>query len=268
MKKKGNVPRQYDLPNAKFLLHKAGPVQYYRGDFFVLIASQTTIAEVNETLRIKSWDVRYMYDLPTLRLELWMDATVVNEYAELKGSKALNELASHPSLEMERIVLSFFRTVPLGDFADRYIYACVVDLLLQLVIEVEERKVRPRTSGEVFALAEKAKDIIENDLSEYDTVQELASKLAVTKRELQYSFKKRYGVTVGEFSKKVRMDYAHRLLETTNDILLTIALAVGYNDTANFSIAFKNHFGYSPGTVHNKIKSGSVTDSQKPVPDS
>jgi AraC-like DNA-binding protein len=26
-------------------------------------------------------------------------------------------------------------------------------------------------------------------------------------------------------------------------------MAVGYNDTGNFSIAFKSHFGYSPGAV-------------------
>lgn len=258
MKQKGPAPAYYRLPNATVQHHATGSYQYYFGDFFLLLVSQPSSPSAHlswlQVNREPGWNTQFLYAHPDFLFELWMDSAVADEYEGLKGQLHLHPLLPYPSLELDRIVLSFFRTVPSGGLADRFLYARVVELLLQLVMDILQQRTASRIRESVAAVAEQAKAIIQSDWSVYDTVESLARKTGVSKKELQYAFKKRYGMTVGRFSKEERLKQAQYLLRTTDDILLSVAMAVGYNDTANFSAAFKSYFGYTPGTLQKRKK--------------
>lgn len=253
MKKKEIVQKICRLPNATRLQIESTLFQYYRGDFFMIFVTQPALHEIHEKLKRKYVEedlgVRFLFRNTAFIFEILFNGESLADYEELKNTDNLNELLSYSSLETERNVKSFFRPVTEGKLADRFLYARVVDLILQLVQEVAEVKAKPIISETAAEIAGKARDIILEDLSVYDTIEGVAGKIGISKKELQRAFKQRFGLTIGKFSKEERMKHAHHLLETTDDILLSIAMAVGYNDTGNFSVAFKNQFGYSPGAV-------------------
>lgn len=258
MKKKGIVQKTYRLPNATKLQMEPGLFQYYRGDFFMIFITQPMLQETHEKLKRKYVEedlvVSFLFKNTVFIFEILLNREALVDYEEFRDTNNLNELLPYCSLEIERNVNSFFRPVTEGRLADRFIYARVVDLILQLVLEVTEVKTKPTISKAVAEIAGKARDIILEDLSVYDTIEGIADKIGISKKELQLAFKQRFGLTIGRFSKEERMKHAHYLLETTDQILLSVAMAAGYNDTGNFSIAFKNHFGYSPGSVQKKIR--------------
>lgn len=253
MKKKGIVQKIYRLPNATKLQMESGLFQYYRGDFFMIFVTQPELHEIHEKQKRKYVEedlgVSFLFRNRAFIFEILFNGESLADYQELKGANNLNELLPYCSLETERTIKSFFRPVTEGRLADRFVYARVVDLILQLVQEVIEIRTKPITSKAVAEIAEKARELILEDLSVYDTIGQIADKIGVSNKKLQHAFKQRFGLTIGKFSKEERMKHAHHLLETTDDILLSIAMAVGYNDTGNFSVAFKNQFGYSPGAA-------------------
>ena len=130
----------------------------------------------------------------------------------------------------------------------------VEDLLVHMVYQIGRLDKAPFFDQSEIRKAEEVKKIILLDFSIFDSVEILARKVGTTEQKLQLTFKHLFGVTVGKFSKDERMKRAHDLLMFTNEILLSIALMVGYNDAGNFSTAFKNHFGYSPGHIQKRLK--------------
>ncbi len=258
MKKKGIVQKICRLPNATKLQIESGLFQYYSGDFFMICVTQPVLHETHEKFKRKyaeaNLEVSFLFKNTVFIFEILFRREALADYEELKDINNLNELLPYCSLEIERNIKSFFRPVTEGRLADRLLYARVVDLILQLIQEVTEVKAKTSISKAAVEIAEKARDIIIEDLSVYDTIEGIVGKIGISKKELQHAFKQRFGLTLGKFSKEERMKHAHYLLETTDQILLSIAMASGYNDTGNFSIAFKNHFGYSPGSVQKKMK--------------
>lgn len=258
MKKNDTVQRIYKLSNATKIQTACGLFQYYRGDFFMILVSQPALAATHQELKTKyredDLDISFHFENKAFIFEILFSKADLQDYDELKEFTNLNELVPYCSFELERRIQSFFGNVTEGKLADRFIYARVVDLILQLNQEVSDVKSRSGISKSEVKSAEQARDVILEDLSVYDTIEGIADKIGISKKELQQAFKQRFGLTIGKFSKEERMKHAHYLLETTDQILLSVAMAVGYNDTGNFSIAFKNHFGYSPGYVQKKIR--------------
>jgi len=130
----------------------------------------------------------------------------------------------------------------------------VEDLLVHMIYRLASLDKAPQFDQVELTKAQQVKKIIESDFKIYDSVEILARKVNTTEQKLQLSFKHCYGMTVGKFSKDERMKNAQRILMDTNETLLSVAISVGYNDPGNFSTAFKNHFGYSPGHVQKRMK--------------
>ena len=61
------------------------------------------------------------------------------------------------------------------------------------------------------------------------------------------AFRRRYGCTIGEYVRDLRVQYALHLLETSDTPLGQVALDAGFCDQGHFGRAFKEHTGVSPG---------------------
>ena len=262
MKKRKTPARPtYLLAGATLIKNDHYLFQYYKGDFFTLFLTQPQNVPLHDQLKLKNLDplhpVRLRYTDEFI-FEVFIDRHTIKEYETvcslLSSNDDLNTLIPFWSLGMEQAVKSFFNSSLKGSLADRFMYARVVDLLIQLVHHMIEIFERPEIDEATIRHAEKAKQIILDDLSVYDTVEKLARKVGISEFDLQLAFKQRFGMTVGKFSKDERMKFAHDMLEKTGDILLSVALSVGYNDPGNFSVAFKNYYGYSPGYIQRKKK--------------
>ncbi len=155
---------------------------------------------------------------------------------------------------MEQAVTEILSYSMMDELAADFFKRRVHDLLVHMVYHLGKLDNAPQFDAADLQKAQEVKKIIVADFSIYDSVERLARKVGTSEQKLQLAFKHLFGVTVGKFSKDERMKKAHDILMYTNEILLSIALMVGYNDAGNFSTAFKNHFGYSPGHVQKHLK--------------
>lgn len=95
-------------------------------------------------------------------------------------------------------------------------------------------------------IVSKAKSFIGEHLGENLSVATLAEKFYVSPNYFSRLFKRIAGEGCNEYIVRMRIEKSKTLLETTTLKTGRIALAVGYNDTNYFSIAFKKHTGVSP----------------------
>ena len=62
-----------------------------------------------------------------------------------------------------------------------------------------------------------------------------------------------YGQSTRKFLQMRRMDKASELLRTTNQTVLQIAFAVGYESASQFSQIFKRHYQLPPAQYRRQI---------------
>ena len=76
------------------------------------------------------------------------------------------------------------------------------------------------------------------------------SRLAgINRNKLNQGFKQLYGKTAFNLLRDARLSKARTLLKQTDLSLSEVAFSVGYNSQANFTKAFRAHFGQTPKTV-------------------
>ena len=91
-----------------------------------------------------------------------------------------------------------------------------------------------------------AQTFIENNFMEKITVDELASRLALGRRNLERRFKKATSNTVVEYIQRVKIEAAKKSFETTRKNINEIMYDVGYSDTKAFRTVFRKITGLSP----------------------
>ncbi|MCP4118636.1 MAG: helix-turn-helix transcriptional regulator [Desulfobacteraceae bacterium] len=97
--------------------------------------------------------------------------------------------------------------------------------------------------------AREAYHILLNRIECPPSLQDLSVMVGMNRNKLNNGFKKLYGGTVFKVLRDARLSKAVSLLQDTDSSLSEIALSVGYSDQANFSNAFRRHFGHTPKLV-------------------
>lgn len=189
-------------------------------------------------------------------LEIFMDIDVANEYIKrylpdfdivefyegLKKSNGYvlvraNERIDHVIGELydvdERIKLDYFRL------------KCIELMLFFSITEFRD--------NDKISLSRKQADIVENvkndlinDLESQITIDELASKYAISKTSLKNCFREVYGKPIFRWRKEYRLDYACKLIEQDELTISEISKRVGYSSPSKFSQAFKDYVGCTP----------------------
>lgn len=104
----------------------------------------------------------------------------------------------------------------------------------------------------------KAQIYIEKNYREKITVSQLASMLAVGRRNLERRFKKATANTVVEYIQRVKIEAAKMNLENSRDNVNEVMYKVGYSDTKAFRTAFKRITGLSPIHYRNKYNRDAI----------
>jgi transcriptional regulator GlxA family with amidase domain len=92
----------------------------------------------------------------------------------------------------------------------------------------------------------KAQEFIENNFQEKITVDQLASMLALGRRNLERRFKKATSNSVIEYMQRVKIEAAKKNLESSRENVNEVMYKVGYTDSKAFRITFKKITGLSP----------------------
>jgi transcriptional regulator GlxA family with amidase domain len=99
----------------------------------------------------------------------------------------------------------------------------------------------------------KAQEYIEKNYQERITVDELATSLAISRRNLERRFKKVTYNSIVEYVQRVRIEAAKINLERTTDNVNEAMYKAGYNDSKAFRTTFKKITGLSPMQYRNKF---------------
>ena len=92
----------------------------------------------------------------------------------------------------------------------------------------------------------KAQEFIEANFQEKITVDQIASRFAIGRRNLERRFKKATSNTVVEYIQRVKMEAAKINLESSRENVNEVMYKVGYTDTKAFRNTFKRITGLSP----------------------
>ncbi|MFZ0452261.1 MAG: helix-turn-helix domain-containing protein [Ignavibacteriaceae bacterium] len=98
----------------------------------------------------------------------------------------------------------------------------------------------------------KAQEYIESNFQDKITVDQLASMLALSRRNLERRFKKATANTVVEYIQRVKIEAAKLKLESSRENVNEVMYKIGYSDPKAFRVTFKKITGLSPIQYRNK----------------
>ncbi|HVY76527.1 MAG TPA: helix-turn-helix domain-containing protein [Puia sp.] len=98
----------------------------------------------------------------------------------------------------------------------------------------------------------RAQAFIEKHFHEKISVEQLASMLAISRRNLERRFKKATSNTAVEYMQRVKIEAAKQSLESSRENINEVMYKVGYTDTKAFRNAFKRITGLSPVEYRNR----------------
>lgn len=121
----------------------------------------------------------------------------------------------------------------------------ISETLSNLLNEAKQSKAQQLSSHDKIRL-QRACDFILDDPSQLLSVDGVAKQAGISISGLQRLFKRVYGCSVFDYIRQVRLNKAMSLLKTGEFSVDQVSYYVGYNRPANFSTAFKRHFGVTP----------------------
>lgn len=103
-----------------------------------------------------------------------------------------------------------------------------------------------------------AQEYIEENYEQMIRVDELAEKLALSRRTLERRFKKATSNTVTEYVQRVKVEAAKKDLERTRKNVTEVMYEVGYSDTKSFRNLFRKITGLTPNEYRDKYNRDAV----------
>lgn len=156
--------------------------------------------------------------------------------------------------EMIAAVKALFETEYTGQLQQLHIEAKALDLLccalehLSRIWSRGETNNAPLRQRDIKRVAEIC-EVLENNLSDAPTINELAKALSWNETQLMRVFRQAVGATVHNYLHRARMERAYDLLANTETTIAQVAAEVGYDYSSNFTTAFKKYFGVTPKQV-------------------
>jgi AraC family transcriptional regulator len=129
----------------------------------------------------------------------------------------------------------------LDDVADLAIEGLVLEM-----IAAAARRAQPALGPRPPAWLKRARALLDARFNERVGLGELAAVAGVHPVYLSAEFRRRYGVTIGEYVRRQRVEFACRELAASEASLASIALAAGFANQAHFARTFKRHTGVTP----------------------
>jgi AraC family transcriptional regulator len=123
-------------------------------------------------------------------------------------------------------------------------------LVLQLLALGErERAVQERGARWLAAVV----DLLHEEAPQASSLGELAAAVGVHPAHLARAFRRELGVTVGEYSRALRLEWAAAQLAGEAS-LAEIAVDAGFADQSHFTRAFRRHTGLTPGRYRELLR--------------
>lgn len=127
----------------------------------------------------------------------------------------------------------------------------VEGLVLQLLAMGERESATPARRGTPWLST--VVELLRERTPHAPSLGELAAGAGVHPGHLARAFRHTFGVTVCEYSRSLRLDWAAAQLEG-DTTLAQVALEAGFADQSHFTRAFRRHFGVTPGRYRELLR--------------
>ncbi|RJG40637.1 GlxA family transcriptional regulator [Mesorhizobium sp. DCY119] len=87
---------------------------------------------------------------------------------------------------------------------------------------------------------------MEENLSEPDRIGNLADAVCLSRRQVERLFRFEFGCSPARYYRKLRLDYANRLLVETAMPVIDVAIACGFVSPSHFARCYRDTYGRSP----------------------
>jgi transcriptional regulator GlxA family with amidase domain len=122
---------------------------------------------------------------------------------------------------------------------------------------------RPATIRHRTSLFEEAVMIVEREYGSDLSLDDVARRVASSRRQLQRSYAEIGRTTFREHLTRVRMERAAALLATHRLTVREVAQRVGYRQPAQFAKAFRRHQGLAPSAFRSTGAHGALSSARK-----
>ncbi|WP_375739758.1 transcriptional regulator ArgR [Pseudomonas boanensis] len=107
--------------------------------------------------------------------------------------------------------------------------------------------------------------LMEANIEEPLTTDEIAQHVCVSRRQLERIFKQYLNRVPSQYYLELRLNKARQMLMQTSKSIIQIGLSCGFSSGPHFSSAYRNFFGVTPREDRNQRRSGSPFDTQPAV---
>jgi len=112
-----------------------------------------------------------------------------------------------------------------------------------------------------------ARELLQARLAENMTHDEVAETVHIHPVYLATQFRRHFRCTIGEYVRRLRIDFAARAIATSDRSLCDIGLAAGFSDQSHFSKVFKAQTGMTPGCFRQNLPGRRRPDYLRPIQD-
>lgn len=195
---------------------------------------------VQHVERLASREVRWLgIEVPALRDDFSAEARrAFDRPLQLKGGAAAATAAR------------MYREVRLADDASSL---ALHGLGLELLATLARAARPPEDRGRTGWIA-RAEDYLRANFLEPITLDELAAEAGVHPTHLARVFRRRFGMSMGQFVRGLRIEHAARLLAEDDLPLSQVSESSGFSDQAHFTRVFKHHLGMTPGAYRLRLR--------------
>lgn len=118
-------------------------------------------------------------------------------------------------------------------------------MLMELIAEMSRHSV-PLAENDRPRWLKQATDYLHAHFTETIAMEAIAAAVGVHPSHLMRGFRQHYRCTIGDYVRKLRVEYACHLLSTSNAAPSQIAYAVGFADQSHLNRTFKGCMGMTP----------------------
>ncbi|MBR1224825.1 MULTISPECIES: helix-turn-helix transcriptional regulator [unclassified Bradyrhizobium] len=152
------------------------------------------------------------------------------------------------SPRIKAIAMEMLSPVADGRNAELLLSAQATEMLARAMLALRGNEGVSLVSDHKRLRLQAVRELIESDLRHPWTIAELARHAGVSRRSFTAQFHRVYGVSASEYLRTSRLKSAREALLHQGLSVTEAAYAVGYANPANFSTAFRRHFGYVPSS--------------------
>lgn len=194
--------------------------------------------------------------LPVTLLDRYAgESQLMDEFLKNIQSGISASLVSH-RLQISPLIYSIIQDVKTCTFEGLtrkiYLESKAFELIALLYEQSENKKNSIPLSKLDQEKIQEAAEIIRGNLEKPFTILELSRLVGMNQTKLKNGFKLLFDNTIFGYLQDIRMHQAKKYLLDTSLSVQEIALLLGYQNTSNFSTAFKKTQGYSPMSLRSK----------------